>query len=84
MQVYEDPKQSQQQGNRGPWWNKVSRYFAFCVDGGLLNSQLTLKKLLEDSMGNYSPEISQEEKSAFDEEIMFLLNLRAVTFDANA
>jgi hypothetical protein len=63
------------------WKNKVARYFAYCVDGGLLGSQFTIRKLIE--LKFLVTDVTEDTLNKFRDEISFLLNLRTWSIEPN-
>jgi len=54
------------------WKAKVARYLAYCIDGGLMHSKVTIQKLFQYSV----KDLKDEEKDAIHQELQFLLHVR--------
>mmetsp|Transcript_9430 Transcript_9430/g.22701 ORF Transcript_9430/g.22701 Transcript_9430/m.22701 type:complete len:873 (-) Transcript_9430:70-2688(-) len=55
---------------RNAWAARIARYFAYCVDGGIMGERFTLPLLIQ-SMGRVSSDVDQQMKNVID----FLLHV---------
>lgn len=51
------------------WRQKIARYLAYCIDGGLLQKKFTLQTIIE-----LMDKLEQEQKSDIEAEIAYLLH----------
>jgi hypothetical protein len=63
--------------SRHAWHMRVGRYFAYCVDGGLLGSQFTLSDIVSNLA---SDQITQDAEAKLQEVVAFMLHIRPKDF----
>jgi hypothetical protein len=56
------------------WQNKVARYVAYSIDGGLLQSKFTLTKMIK-MMEHVTSESSSNNQKILQDEIQYMLNI---------